>query len=94
MYNRQAAKKQYSYLIASAKVTNSPQWLQDQVQTVATGDPSTNFSEHIKQNVLSHEVKFEVVNWWCARRGTRANFNQTQQRTCEVARDRTHHLII
>lgn len=74
------------------------QWLQDQVQTVATGEihQPTSASGVFKQNVLSHEVKFEVISTGGltpAWKLTRANFNQTGT-FLQGTRDRTHDLII
>jgi len=74
------------------------QWLQDQVTPVATGEVNqpTSASGIFKQNVLSHEVKFEVVSTGGltpAWKLVRANFNQTGTLVA-ATRDRTHDLLI
>ena len=74
------------------------QWLQDQVTPVATGEVQqpTSASGPLKQNVLSHEVKFEVVSTAGITPGwklVQANFNQTGTLLAGT-RDRTHDLII
>jgi hypothetical protein len=74
------------------------QWLQDQVTPVATGEVNqpTSSSGIFKQNVLSHEVKFEVVSTGGitpAWKLVRANFNQSGT-FFSGTRDRIHDLII
>jgi hypothetical protein len=74
------------------------QWLQDQVTPVATGEVTEPTSPNgpLKQNVLSHEVKFEVVTTGSATPAwklVRANFNQSGT-FVSATRDRIHDLII
>jgi hypothetical protein len=74
------------------------EWLFDQVFNVATGEYSvpTAITTPLKQNVLSHEVKFEVVTTGTltpAWKLTRVTFNQTGT-LFSATRDRTHDLVI
>jgi len=74
------------------------EWLSSQVLEVGTGDLSVpiNVNSALKQNALSHEVKFEVVSTgsvtpaWKLRRVT---INQTGA-FFAATRDRTHDLLI
>lgn len=73
-------------------------WLYDQVTTVVTGETSvpTLPSGPLKQNVLSHEVSFEVVSTGGitpAWKLIEANFNQSGT-FLQATRDRTHDLLI
>jgi hypothetical protein len=74
------------------------QWLQDQILPVATGEVNqpTSASGIFKQNVLSHEVKFEVIstgNITPAWKLVQVNFNQSGT-FFSATRDRTHDLIV
>jgi hypothetical protein len=74
------------------------QWLQDQILPVATGEVSqpTSSSGIFKQNVLSHEVKFEVITTGSvtpAWKLVQVNFNQSGTFLMGT-RDRTHDLVI
>jgi hypothetical protein len=68
-------------------------WLYDQVTTAVTGETSvpTLSSGPLKQNVLSHEVSFEVVS--PAWKLIEANFTQSGT-FLQATRDRTHDLLI
>jgi hypothetical protein len=74
------------------------QWLYDQLLTAATGETQVPVSTDspLKQNVLSHEVSFEVVTTGGinpAWKLTEANFNQSGT-FLQATRDRTHDLLI
>lgn len=74
------------------------QWLQDQILPVATGEVSqpTSTSGIFKQNVLSHEVKFEVISTGSVTPGwklVQVNFNQSGTFLMGT-RDRIHDLVI
>jgi hypothetical protein len=73
-------------------------WLYDRVTTAATGETQvpTDTNGPLKQNVLSHEVSFEVVTTGGinpAWKLTEANFNQSGT-LLQATRDRTHDLLI
>ncbi len=73
-------------------------WLYDQVTTAATGETQvpTSPTGPLKQNVLSHEVSFEVVTTGGitpAWKLVEANFNQSGT-FLQATRDRTHDLLI
>lgn len=73
-------------------------WLFDQVTTAVTGETDAPVSPTgpLKQNVLSHEVSFEVVSTGGitpAWKLTEANFNQSGT-FLQATRDRTHSLLI
>ena len=73
-------------------------WLYDQVTTAVTGETQVPVGTDtpVKQNVLSHEVSFEVVTTGGinpAWKLTEANFNQSGT-FLQATRDRTHDLLI
>jgi hypothetical protein len=74
------------------------EWLMDQLTPVGTSEINQPVSSGgvFKQNVLSHEVKFEVVSTGGvtpAWKLVRANFNQSST-LFATTRDRTHDLLI
>jgi len=72
------------------------EWLNDYVSTVSTGETDPKSVDAFKQNVLSHEVRFEVISsggispaW----KLTRATIDQTGT-LFATSRDRTHDLTV